>query len=141
VELAAAIVETSVPGYKLRSFCVHQLRWARSTRDSRRAGYAGLGVTYTLPWALLAVLASGGALWSFTLLSLTLLVRVALALVVGVSVLRDGQVLRDIVLLPLRDCFGLFFWAWSYASDVVMWRGEKFTLRRGVMTHTASSKD
>ena len=35
--------------------------------------------------------------------------------------------------LPLRDCFGLFFWAWSYASDVVIWRGEKFRLKRGVL--------
>ena len=35
--------------------------------------------------------------------------------------------------LPLRDCFGLFFWAWSYAGDVVVWRGERFRLRRGVL--------
>ena len=70
-------------------------------------------------------------MWSFSLLSLALLVRVAVALRVGVGVLRDGQVLRDLLLLPLRDCFGLWFWAWSYASDVVVWRGERFRLKRG----------
>ena len=52
-------------------------------------------------------MASGGALWSFSLLSLALLVRVAVALKVGVGVLRDGQVLRDLWLLPLRDMLGL----------------------------------
>ena len=131
VELAHEVVSTTVPAYTLRGFCEHQLRWSRSTRDSRRAGYAGLGVTYVLPWAMLTVLASGGSLWSISLLSTALLVRVAVALNVGVGVLRDGQVLRDLWLLPLRDCFAMFFWAWSYASDVVVWRGEKFRLKRG----------
>jgi len=133
VELVREVVETTVPAYSLRGFCEHQLRWSRSTRDSRSAGYLGLGVTYVLPWALLAVVASGCSLWSLSLLSVALLVSVGVALTVGVGVLRDGQVLRDIWLLPLRDCFGLFFWAWSYASDVVVWRGEKFRLKRGTL--------
>jgi ceramide glucosyltransferase len=131
VELLREVVATSVPPYNLRGFCEHQLRWSRSTRDSRPAGYLGLGITYVLPWALLTVLASGGALWSLTLLSLALLARVAVALMVGVGLLRDGQVLRDILLLPLRDAFGLFFWLWSYASDIVIWRGERFRLHHG----------
>jgi ceramide glucosyltransferase len=133
VELVREVVETTVPAYSLRGFCEHQLRWARGTRDSRRWGYVGLGVTYVLPWAMATVVASGFALWSFALLSLALLVRVSVALTVGVGILRDGQVLRDFWLLPVRDCFGLFFWAWSYASDVVVWRGERFRLKRGVL--------
>ena len=139
VELLHEIVATSVPPYTLRAFCDHQLRWARGTRDSRRAGYLGLGITYVLPWALLTVVASGGALWSFTLFSVALLARVAVALIVGVGLLRDGQVLRDLLLLPLRDAFGLFFWAWSYASDTVVWRGERFRLHRGRLERLGSS--
>jgi ceramide glucosyltransferase len=133
VELVREVVETTVPAYGLRGFCEHQLRWARSTRDSRRWGYVGLGVTYVLPWSMAAMVASGFALWSISLFSMALLVRVSVALTVGVGILRDGQVLRDIVLLPLRDCFGLFFWAWSYAGDTIVWRGERFRLRRGVL--------
>jgi ceramide glucosyltransferase len=133
VELVREVVETRVPAYTLRGFCEHQLRWARSTRDSRRWGYVGLGVTYVVPWALAAVVASGFSLWAISMLSMALLVRMSVALTVGVGILRDGQVLRDIVLLPVRDCFGLFFWAWSYAGDVVVWRGERFRLRRGVL--------
>ena len=131
VELAPEVVATTVPAYSLRGCWDHQLRWARSTRDSRRGGYVGLGVTYVLPWAMATVVASGFALWSLSLFSLALLVRVAVALVVGVGLLRDGQVLRDLWLLPLRDCFGLLVWAWSYAGDTVVWRGERFHLRRG----------
>jgi ceramide glucosyltransferase len=133
VALVREVVETTVPAYTLRGFCEHQLRWARSTRDSRRWGYVGLGITYVLPWSLAAMVASGFALWSFSLFSMALLVRVSVALTVGVGILRDGQVLRDMVWLPLRDCFGLFFWAWSYAGDTIVWRGERFRLRRGVL--------
>lgn len=131
VDLSAEVVETTVPGYTWRRFALHQLRWARSTRDSRRLGYLGLGLTYVLPWALLTVVASGLALWSLSLLSVALLARIALALAVGVGVLRDGQVLRDLGLLPLRDCWGLLLWVWSYAGDTVVWRGERFRLKQG----------
>jgi ceramide glucosyltransferase len=134
VELCSEVVETTVPAYAFSGFCDHQLRWARSTRDSRKLGYLGLGITYALPWAMMTCIASGLALWSFSLLSVVVLARVALALSVGVGVLRDGQVLRDLYLLPLRDLFGLFFWAWSFAGDTVVWRGELFHLRNGRIT-------
>ena len=140
VELSQAVVETTVPAYTLRGFCEHQLRWARSTRDSRRWGYVGMGITYVVPWAMASVVASGCSLWAISMLSMALLVRMAVALTVGVGILRDGQVLRDVWLLPLRDCFGLFFWAWSYASDVVVWRGERFRLKRGVLQKAVSRR-
>jgi ceramide glucosyltransferase len=134
VELSNEVVDTTVPAYNLRGFCDHQLRWSRSTRDSRKLGYVGLGITYALPWALMNCVASGFALWSFSLLSVVVLARVAVALSVGVGILRDGQVLRDLWLLPLRDFFGLGFWAWSFADDTVLWRGERFHLRNGRIT-------
>jgi len=134
VELCPVVVETSVPGYDLSGYWDHQMRWARSTRDSRKLGYIGLGVTYAIPWAFAAMVASGFALWSFTLMSIVLLARVAVALAVGVGLLRDGQVLRDLWLLPLRDLTGLIFWAWSFAGDTVVWRGETFRLQNGRIT-------
>jgi ceramide glucosyltransferase len=137
IELCGETVETTVPAYDFRGFWDHQLRWARSTRDSRRWGYVGLGITYCIPWAVLNCVASGFALWSFTLLSLVLLARVSVALTVGVGILRDEQVLRDIWLLPLRDFFGLAFWAWSFASHTVVWRGEHFELENGRLTRVA----
>jgi ceramide glucosyltransferase len=137
IELCGETVETTVPAYDFRGFCDHQLRWARSTRDSRRWGYVGLGITYCIPWAVLNCIASGFALWSFTLLSLVLLARISVALTVGVGILRDEQVLRDIWLLPLRDFFGVAFWAWSFASHTVVWRGEHFELQNGRITRVA----
>src|SRR5271168_2781335 len=70
VELCPEVVETSVPAYDFRGFWEHQVRWARTTRDSRKLGYMGLGVTNCLPWAMLTVVASGFSLWSISLLRL-----------------------------------------------------------------------
>ncbi|MEK6397782.1 MAG: bacteriohopanetetrol glucosamine biosynthesis glycosyltransferase HpnI [Terriglobus sp.] len=131
VVLSPEITSTSVPQYTFQQFWDHQLRWSRGVRDARKLGYLGLCLSYALPWALANVVASGVALPAFTLLSLVVLARVAVALQVGVGILRDGQVLRDLWLLPVRDCFGLLFWAWSYAGEDVLWRGERFLLRNG----------
>ena len=134
VVLSAEVVSTSVPAYSLRGFWSHQLRWARAVRDSRRAGYVGLALTYAVPWGLLNLVASGVSLASVALLSLVLAVRVTVALTIGVGILGDRQVLRDLWLLPLRDCVGLALWAWSYAEDTVLWRGERLRLRGGLLT-------
>ena len=134
VQLCGQTVETTVPPYGLKGFWDHQMRWARSTRDSRKLGYVGLGITYCVPWALATVVSSGGALWSFTLLTLAVLARVSVALTIGVGILRDGQVLRDLWLLPVRDAFGLVFWVWSFAGDTVVWRNETFRLHDGRIT-------
>jgi ceramide glucosyltransferase len=131
IELCPEVVETTVPAYTSSGFRDHQLRWARTVRDSRKLGYLGLAITYALPWAVMTCIASGLDFWSFTLLSVVLLARVSVALAVGVGVLRDGQVLRDLWLLPLRDFFGLAFWLWSFAGDTIVWRGERFHLRNG----------
>ena len=140
VELCGERVETTVPGYTLGEFWHHQMRWARSTRDSRKIGYLGLGITYAVPWALLTVVASGVAPWSLVLLAIALLARVTVAITVGVGVLRDGQVLRDLWLLPLRDCFGLLFWVWSFAGDTVVWRTEVFHLKDGRITRESGKR-
>jgi len=131
VELSAEVVETWVPPYDIAGFLEHQLRWYRSTRDSRRWGYTGLIFTFGLPWAFCNLIATGLSLESIALFVLALLVRIALALVVGVGILGDSQVLRDLLLLLPRDLIALALWAWSFAGDTVTWRGERFLLKRG----------
>ena len=69
VELSSVVVDTHLPPYSIAGFFRHQLRWARSTRHSRRLGWAGVGLTFAVPWAALAVWASHGAAWAWALLS------------------------------------------------------------------------
>ena len=131
IRLAGEVVETHVPAYGLRGFWSHQLRWARTVRDSRKWGYAGLIFTHTLPLALANVIASGASFWSLWLLCLAFCLRLGAAMQVGVGVLRDRQVLRDLWLLPVRDCVGFAVWVWSFASHAIEWRGERFVLKNG----------
>jgi ceramide glucosyltransferase len=138
VILSGEVVETFVPAYSFRQFLVHQIRWSRSTRDSRKFGYAGLLLTFGLPWALLNVVATGASLASIALLSLTLLMRVLLALAVGVGIVYDRQVIRDLWLLLPRDLIALCLWIWSFAGNEVAWRGEIFALKNGKLHRTVT---
>ena len=133
VALAHEVVETAVPGYSFRQFWEHQLRWARTMRISRPSGYAGLVFTYGLPWAILLAASAPGVWWSWTLLATALLTRCAVALSVGVGILGDEQVVRNLWLLPVRDVVALGTWFASYAGNTVTWRGEKFRLEQGRM--------
>jgi ceramide glucosyltransferase len=131
IELCDEVVETCVPAYRFGDFVDHQLRWLRTVRDSRPAGYAGLVCTNVLAWAALNLVASGASLSSIALFSMALLFRVSIALGVGVGALNDRQVLRDLWLLLPRDLLGLALWAWSYSSDTITWRGETLLLKNG----------
>jgi ceramide glucosyltransferase len=131
VEVSAEVVETSVPAYSWRGFFDHQLRWLRTVRCSRPAGYVGLIFTHGLAWALLNVLASGLSPLSLWLLGLSFFLRLAQAMTVGAGVLGDHEVLPNLWLLPLRDVIAMALWVAGFSGDTVLWRGERFTLNGG----------
>jgi ceramide glucosyltransferase len=131
VVLADVVVETHLPAYSFRGFFEHQLRWSRSTRDSRRMGYIGLILTFGLPWAMLAVLLSPTAWWSWAVLAAALVLRVAVAIQVGLGVVHDRAVWRHLWLLPLRDLVAFWVWFASFADNKVRWRGDIFVLENG----------
>jgi len=131
VELSEQVVETFLPPYDFGAYFEHQLRWARSVRDSRRWGYVGVLFTFGLPWALLALLASRGALWAWALTIVVTAARIAVALTVGETVLRDRYVRPLLPLVLLRDISAVAVWVASFASDRIAWRGDYFHLKDG----------
>jgi ceramide glucosyltransferase len=138
VELADVVVETFLPAYSWHAFLQHQLRWARSVRDSRRWGYVGLGFTFGVPWALVALLLSGAKAWAWALLAATLLARCGMALAVGWKTLRDPQVIRGLWLIPLRDLTALLVWIASFAGHKIQWRGDSYLLKDGKLVRIGS---
>jgi ceramide glucosyltransferase len=131
VELSDVTVDTFLPAYTFRQFVDHQLRWARSVRDARRWGYLGVALTFGLPWSIATLLASRGAPWAWALCAITLAARVIVGLAASLTVLHDGQVLRNIVLLPVRDLIAPLVWAASFAGHQIHWRGDVFDLKDG----------
>jgi len=138
VVLIQEVVETSVPAYRFGEILAHQMRWARTVRDARPRGYAGLVFSYGLAWAMLNAVASGLSLESLALLSITLAARVAVALLVGGEILGDRQLIWELWLLPARDLVAIGVWAWSYAGTTVEWRGEEFAIQNGKMRRVAT---
>ena len=134
VRLSEVIVDTFLPAYDFRAFFEHQLRWARSVRDSRRWGYAGMVLTYGLPWALLALVVARGAWWAVALLLATVALRLAVATIVGLNVLQDRFVVRLLSLIVLRDLVAVAVWCASFGSDTIAWRGSHFHLRNGKLS-------
>ena len=130
VVLVDLVVETHLPAYSFREFFEHQMRWARSTRDSRRRGYIGILLTFGLPWAMIAVLLSRGAWWSWAVLAAAALLRAAVALRVG-NVVHDSSIKRHLWLVPLRDLIAFWVWFASFAGHHVHWRGDIFVLEDG----------
>lgn len=137
VKLSDVVVETHLPAYDLHGFLSHQLRWARGVRDARMGGYIGLVTTFGLMWGVLAVIAARGASSSWAVLGAVALLRLAVALVVGKSVLRDHHVLKNLYLLPLRDLIAVGVWIASFAGHTVTWRGDRFVLKHGRLIRIA----
>jgi ceramide glucosyltransferase len=131
VKLSDVVVDTFLPQYTLRGFWDHQVRWARTIRDSRFMGYVGLGVTFGLAWALLALICARGAGWAWALLALTAVLRIGVSVAVGSFVLEDSQVIPALALVPMRDMIALAVWVASFAGHEVLWRGDKFKLQNG----------
>jgi ceramide glucosyltransferase len=134
VVASEVVVDTFLPAYTLPQFVDHQMRWARGIRDARPGGYLGLLFTFGWQWALLAVLASRGTLWSWTLLFSALGLRFMVAWTVGRLVLKDNQVRRFLALVLLRDIAAVPIWLVSLAGNTVTWRGDSFQLKNGKLT-------
>jgi len=138
VRLADTVVDTFLPAYSIRDFLDHQLRWARSVRDSRPWGYLGLVLTFGLPWALMALLLSRGRVWGWTLLAVAVIARLVMAIVVGRKVLGDRRVFGSLWLIPLRDLLAVVVWVASYAGHKIHWRGDDFQLKDGKLARIES---
>jgi len=139
VVLSAEVVETAIPAYDWRGFFDHQLRWFRTVRDARPGGYVGLIFTHGLSWALVNVLASGMSLLSLWLLGLSFFLRLSMAMTAGAEVLSDHQVLPNLWLLPLRDVVAMGVWVAGFAGNTVVWRGERFQLKKGKLERVSES--
>lgn len=111
----------------------HQVRWMKSTRFSRPKGHMGTALTFGVPFGLLvwamAILLGIPAL-GFGALAWSILSRLILAAVVGGLVVKEKDLARTALLYPLRDLMGFIFWAASYGSNRIHWRGEVFELLR-----------
>ncbi|HEX5081444.1 MAG TPA: bacteriohopanetetrol glucosamine biosynthesis glycosyltransferase HpnI [Blastocatellia bacterium] len=108
----------------------HRLRWNRSSRFSRPAGYIGQGFTYGLPWAFLSFLCAP-FWWSGALLLAVASARFFLAYELGLRLLDDRGAMRRFWLIPLQDMLSFATWVGGFAGREIVWRNERYRLLEG----------
>ncbi|HUI81004.1 MAG TPA: bacteriohopanetetrol glucosamine biosynthesis glycosyltransferase HpnI [Bryobacteraceae bacterium] len=123
VEFAPAIVETGLGAVSWKQAWRHQLRWARTIRISRSAGFYGSLVTHGTIWALVAFAA--GEWWAG---AFAMAMRLLAGWIAGAVILKDRIVKRWFWLMPLRDLFGFAVWLGGCFGSTVYWRGRKLRL-------------
>ena len=108
----------------------HRLRWNRSSRFSRPAGYLGQGITYGLLWGCLFCAMAPNS-WGLGVLVCALTARAWLALELGRELLEDRTVLRRLGLIPLQDLLSFVTWVGGFLGRDIVWRNQRYRLLEG----------
>jgi ceramide glucosyltransferase len=112
----------------------HQVRWMKSTRFSRPRGHLGTALTFAIPFGILGWAAATALGWPWLGLALfgwSVAMRLALSIGVGRGVVGDQSWVGLMVLYPIRDLMGFFFWLASYGSNRIVWRARIYELLPG----------
>ena len=126
IMLSDCPVETVLSGGSWAAAWRHRLRWGRTLRVCRPAGYAGVLITFAIPLALLTW-AVAPASWPLALAAVAL--RFLVGWLVARRILRDAAFGRYWPLLPVADCVSFAIWLTSLFGRTVVWRGTRFRLR------------
>lgn len=127
VALSQVVVEHRLSAESMKKNLAHRLRWARSTRRSRPAGYLGQLFTYPLPLVLLLAVLSPH-LWPA--LAVTVIARILAAYAVAHRVLGAELGPSGWLLLPIQDILGFVFWLAGFSGNHIDWRGRRYRLNK-----------
>lgn len=126
IALSPKVVQTTVHEGGWASLWLHELRWARTIRAQRPAGYAGSIVTYPLAFALLFAALSGSASAGALAIALTAALRVLLHLEARKTF--APQVGATPWLVPVRDALGIGVWCAGLSGHRVAWREQDYAV-------------
>ena len=104
------------------------------TRYSRPKGHLGTGLTFAVPYGILALAAAsplGHPSLGVALFAAALLNRMAECWIVGWWAACDPIARRAVLLYPLRDLHGSIVWCASYLCKRSLWRDNKYELLKG----------
>ncbi len=124
--LSEVEVETAVDEENFTALVRHELRWLRTIRAVRPAGYVLSFVTFGVP-----VAAFGGVIGAAAAPAVAMFAVAAVArLVLHWRVAKAGEPLWHWLALPLGDMLGFTLWCWGFAARNVRWRQDRYLLTR-----------
>ncbi|HZZ65274.1 MAG TPA: bacteriohopanetetrol glucosamine biosynthesis glycosyltransferase HpnI [Candidatus Baltobacteraceae bacterium] len=128
VTLAPYVVQTDATDADLAALWAHELRWARTIRLQRPAGYAGSVITNVLPFAFLFAAASRCAA-GYLAFALAALVRVMLSAQARKTFAPSAR--AGLWLVPVRDVLSLGVWCAGLSGHGVTWRTRNYNVQSG----------
>jgi len=140
VRLAGTIVETTVPETTFAALFRHELRWARTIRALVPGAFALSVLQYPIFWAMVAIVISGGAVWTVGLFFLAWVARAAAATGIDAALAPRVEMLAfpaTVGLFPLRELLSVATMLASHAGKSVDWRGH--TMHAAGYDHTTTS--
>jgi ceramide glucosyltransferase len=121
--LSDYVVETSLGEDTWAGVWRHQIRWARTIRASKGAGFAGLPITHAGLWAIVG-LSLGVFRPAFVLIAL----RSLSALLFSRFILHHRLAFSLFWLAPAWDLYAFAVWGASYFGRTVRWRDKTLEL-------------
>lgn len=129
IKLSRFPVSIVYPSERLPSAFRHQVRWNLSIRYSRPWGHLGMIFSQGFPWTVLGAFLAHSVATTAAYVAAYVLLRGALAWVVGVWGMHDRLVRDKFWALPLRDAFAFLVWVASFFPQRIRWRGQQFLVR------------
>jgi ceramide glucosyltransferase len=131
VVLSDYVIESILGRERFSAMWSRRLRWSRTLRVCRPAGYAGSFIVYGFALALLFLVSTGFSTIGWAAFASVTAIRVATALTITLRYTGDRAVLRFLPFLPISDVLGLALFTVSFFGSHILWRGERFRLLAG----------
>jgi ceramide glucosyltransferase len=137
VKLLPQLVETVADFQSFRDLLHKRLRWMTVMRMMRPWGHLGLVFTWGLVWSLIALAASPSVAIAAGYLGAYLLLRVAMAWLIGTHGMRQKGMWKKILLIPVWDAVAFGIWLASFTRNGIRWRGIDYRLKDGMLVAAA----
>jgi ceramide glucosyltransferase len=117
-----------------------RLRWIVVMRHMRPWGHLGLLLTQGLPWAIAALAVNPTAAVGLAYLGGYFALRVAMTWVIGIHGLRQRDLWKQMLLIPVWDAVAFGIWLTSFGRNSIRWRGADYHIRDGRLVPVASAR-
>jgi ceramide glucosyltransferase len=121
VDLAPYVVANTVAECDLRGLIEHEIRWARTIRGVRPVSYAGIGLTYPLPLALIYLAIAEDRRCALAVAAGAAVLRLAVHRIANAELGTSKPPAATLILA--RDTLGIMVWVIGFAGRTVRWRG------------------
>jgi ceramide glucosyltransferase len=133
-------IETVCDYASLSDLLHKRLRWIVVMRHMRPWGHLGLLLTQGLPWSLAAVAIHPSATIALVYLGGYALLRMAMTWVIGIHGLKQSNLWKQMLLIPVWDAVAFGIWLTSFGRNSIRWRGADYHIRDGRLVPVASER-